>query len=273
MVFILKFEDKEFDGPYEICGIEIDIKGELLKGLVYYPPESFKPPYPLIIYFHGFPFTVNLQDIARNYKHLLDMGSAIIVFNFRGYGYSDGIISLESQLVDANKIIQFVKEMAKDNIFDLNNINILAHDFGAYIALLLCSKIKIINKLLLLTPILDVKRHVNDEEFKKILYYMNRFYPGYMRGLSDVDHFVEITKKELTNDKFQIEKAVRKLKNKRIKIIIGEKDKITLLSELEVFQITPVPPEKLLIDGMDHEIMNDEDLDRINEEIKKFFIS
>ena len=104
------------------------------------------------------------------------MGYALIVFNFRGYGFSQGSISIESQVLDAKMVIDFVKQMFKHSIFDQDNINILAHDFGAYIALLLCSKEKLINTLLLLTPILDVKRHVYDEEFLKVLHYMNRFY-------------------------------------------------------------------------------------------------
>jgi len=70
----LKFENEQHDGEYEVCGIDIDIKGELFNGLVYYPPTSFKKPYPLIIYFHGFPFTQSLKEIVRNYKYLLDMG-------------------------------------------------------------------------------------------------------------------------------------------------------------------------------------------------------
>jgi len=267
----MKFENEQFDGQYEVCGLDIDIKGELFNGLVYYPPTSFKKPYPLIIYFHSFPFTQSLQEIVRNYNYLLDMGNALIVFNFRGYGFSQGNISIESQVLDAKMMMDFVKQMFKHGIFDLNNINILAHDFGAYIALLLCSKEKKIKKLLLLTPIFDVERHINDEEFKKILYYVNRFYPGYMRGIEDVDNFVEMTKKELTKDKFKIEKAVRKLKKIRIKIIIGDKDKITPLSELDIFQNTAITTEKLLIEGMDHEIMNDEDLEKINEQIKVFF--
>jgi len=127
-------------------------------------------------------------------------------------------------------VIDFVKQMFKHDIFDLNNINILAHDFGAYIALLLCSKEKIIKRLLLLTPIIDVERHVNDEEFLKVLYYINRFYPGYMRGIQDVENFVKIAKKELSKKEFQIENSIKKLKIKRFRIILGEVDKITPLS-------------------------------------------
>ena len=268
----MKFENEQYDGEYEVCGIDIDIKGELFNGLLYYPPASFKKPYPLIIYFHSFPFTQALQELVRSYKYLLDMGYALIVFNFRGYRFSQGSISIESQVLDAKMVMDFVKQMLKPGIFDLDNINILAHDFGAYIALLLCSKEKSINRLLLLTPILDVNRHVHDEEFLKVLYYINRFYPGYMRGIQDVENFVKIAKKELSKKEFQIENSIKKLKIKRFRMILGEVDKITPLSEVnEIIQFSNVEPEISFIEGMDHEIMNDEDLEKINKQIKEFF--
>jgi len=268
----LNFESKQFDRAYEVCGIDIDIKGELFNGLLYYPPASFKKPYPLIIYFHSFPFTQSLQDIVRSYEYFLDMGYALIVFNFRGYGFSQGTISIESQVLDAKMVMDFVKQMLKHGIFNLDNINILAHDFGAYIALLLCSKEKSINSLLLLTPILDVNRHVHDEEFLKVLYYINRFYPGYMRGIQDVDTFVNIAKKELSKKAFQIENAIQKLKVKRFGIIIGKADKITPLNEVnEILKYSNIEPEISFIEGMDHEIMNDEDFEKIIEQIKEFF--
>jgi len=268
----LTFEKKQYDGEYEVCGIDIDVKGELFNGVLYYPPTSFNKPYPIVIYFHSFPFTQSLQEIVRNYRYILDMGYALIVFNFRGYGYSQGRISIESQVLDAKMVLNFVKQMFPHNIFDQDNINILAHDFGAYIALLLCSKERIINKLVLLTPILDVKRHVYDDEFLKVLYYMNRFYPGHMRGIEDVDNFVKIAKKELSKKAFQIEKAIQKLKVNKIRVIIGDSDKITPLSEVnEILKYSNIEPELIFIEGMDHEIMSEEDSEKINEYIKEFF--
>ena len=62
--------------------------------------------------------------------------------------FSEGEISIKSQISDALKIIEFIRIIAKEKIFDKDNINILSYDFGAYIALILCSKIKEINRLL-----------------------------------------------------------------------------------------------------------------------------
>ena len=183
----MEFQEKQFDGPYEVIEVEIDNKGEFFKGLLYFPPESFQKPYPLVIYFHGFPQIFPLQEIVKGYRYILDNGIAFIIFNFRGYRYSDGVVSIKGQFSDTLKIVEFVENLAHNRIFDLKNVNILAHDFGAYIALLLCSKTKLINNLILLSPILQVEQHVNNEDFKKVLNYINRFLPGNVRGIQNIE--------------------------------------------------------------------------------------
>ena len=91
----MEFKEKQYDGPYEVSGIDIYNDGELFKGVLYYPPESYKKPYPLIIYFHGFPQLFSLQEIVKTYSFLLNMGLAFIVFDFRGYRFSEGKISIK----------------------------------------------------------------------------------------------------------------------------------------------------------------------------------
>ncbi len=36
----MEFKNKQFDGRYEISGIDIYNEGELFKGVLYFPPES-----------------------------------------------------------------------------------------------------------------------------------------------------------------------------------------------------------------------------------------
>ncbi len=256
----LEFKDKQFDGPYEVAGVDLQIEDQLFKGVLYFPPESFKKPYPLIIYFHGFPHVFTLQEIVKSYQFLLDDGFAFLAFNFRGYRFSDGKISINSQVVDGLKVVEFVKNMINDNIFDRDNINILAHDFGAYIALILCSKMEIINKLLLLSPIIDLKRHINAQGFEKTLYYLNRFLPGQMRGFSNVKEFIEMTKSELLNEQYQIARVVKQLKNKRLKLIIGEEDRITPISEVNILKEANLRLELTIIECLDHECSDDDQI-------------
>ncbi len=265
----MEFENKQFDGPYEVSEIEID---QMLRGILYFPPQSFKKPYPLIIYFHGFPQVFPLTEFIKRYKSMLDIGYSLLVFNFRGYGYSKGKISISSQVLDGQKIIEFVNAMVKNEIFDINNINIIAHDFGAYIALLLCSKVRVVNKLLLISPILELKKRVNSEDFKKALQYLNRFLPRSIHGIENIEEFIQMTKNELSKEEFQIEKCIPNLKNKQLKIIIGELDKVMPVVEVKkILKGANITPDIIIIDGIDHEFIEDEDLKMLNEEVLKFF--
>jgi alpha-beta hydrolase superfamily lysophospholipase len=200
------------------------------------------------------------------------MGYAFLIFNFRGYGFSAGKISINNQLSDAHKILEFSVLMAKKGIFMLDNINVIAHDFGAFIALLSCYKNTTINKLLLLSPILDLERHVHSNEFKNNLIYLNKFLPGLVKGIENVGDFIQLTKKELSEKQFRISYIIKHLKNKKIKIIIGEKDKLTPLSEVsEIMKSANISPEIKIINNMEHEWVEDREYEIITDEIKKYF--
>ncbi len=272
MVILLEFEEKQFDGNYEVIQVDIENEGEIFKGLLYLPSLSFEKPYPLIIYFHGFPQIFPLQEIVKNYKFILDMGYAFLLFNFRGYRYSDGKISIKGQYSDAEKIIEFTEKLANKGIFDLKNINIIAHDFGAYIALILCSKNSSIKNLLLISPLLNIERHVNSQNFKEALAYINRFLPGNIRGIENIENFIESTKNELLIEDFQIGNIITNSKNKNLKIIIGEIDKVTPISEVDyIQQKSNILCEVAIIKGMDHNWIENEEIEEINKEIEQFF--
>ncbi len=267
----MDFISKQFDGPYEVAEIRIKNKNQLFRGIVYFPPVTYKKPYPVVIYFHGFPQIFAFNEIVKNYNYLLDIGYAFIVFNFRGYHLTEGTVSLSNQTSDGVEILKFVEELAKHNIFDGNNVNIIAHDFGAYISLVLASKTNNINRLLLITPILDLKKHVESEEFLKVLHYINRFLPGNVRGIENTSAFIDMTKAELEREEFQIEKVVQRLQCKRLKIISGGVDKITTPTEiLKIFQNSSIAPEIFSIECMDHECNDENDIEKIKVEIKEF---
>ena len=269
----MEFQKKQYDGPYEVAGVEIHNEGQLFNGVLYFPPDPFKKPFPLIVYLHGFPQLFMLEEIVKSYRYLLDLGFSFLAFNFRGYRDSEGEISIGSQVSDSIKIIEFIKKMGKNDIFDINNINIIGHDFGAYITLILCTKTKTINKVLLLSPIIDLKRHVFDKTFQKKLHYINRFLPGHVRGVSNVTEFIKKTKSELENEEYQIQWVLQHLNNKNFKVIIGDEDKITPLSELDLLKKNSnMEFEFAVIKCMDHECLSDEHEKQIEEEILSFFI-
>jgi len=227
----MEFAKKQYDGPFEVVMVELQIEDQMFKGIMYFPPSKFKEPHPIIIYFHGFPQLFTLQEIARNYQYLLERGYILLIFNFRGYNFSDGVISIKNQVTDALKIIEFVNSMAKKQIIIKDDINILA-----------------------INPILDLKRHVKSNKFRESIAYINRFLPGCIKGISDVDSFIEFTNKELIQDQFNIDFFMNKIQTKDMKVIIGEKDKVTPIFEVEHYFNSVIKPENIIIiKDMDHE--------------------
>ncbi|MFX1276206.1 MAG: alpha/beta fold hydrolase [Promethearchaeota archaeon] len=268
----MEFENKRYDGEYEVAGLEIENEHQKIKGVIYFPPKKFKKPHPILIYFHGFPQLFTFQDIAHHYNFLLNKGYALLIFNFRGYKNSEGQISIKNQVSDANKIIDFILRMGEYSHFKLNNVNIIACNFGAYIGLITCSKIKLINRLVLISPILDLERHVNSDAFINSINYINTFLPGSVKGINDIINFLKMTKKELSKSDFKIKKVVKKLKNKDLIIIIGKKDKVTPISEVEnIFNNSNLTPKLIIIEDMDHECVFDDDFEDIRLKISEIF--
>lgn len=270
----LEFKDKQYDGPYEVSEIEIHNEGQIFKGILYFPREEFKKPYPLIFFSHDFPQLFTLKEIVREYQYLLESGFAFLVFNLRGYRYSEGIISIESQVSDSFKVIELIQFMSQNGIFSIKDINILAHGFGSYIALILCSQIKIINRLLLLCPILDLEKHVYSENFSKSLQYINRFLPGNIRGIEDVDEFIKKTKSELKRKEYQIKIFIKEITYNKMKLIIGDLDKITPINELnQIIRKNLKNIDIIVISGMDHVCIEDAHFEKTKNEITSFFIN
>jgi alpha/beta superfamily hydrolase len=268
----MEFTNPQFDGPFEVSEIEIYNEGERIRGMLYFPPNEFKKPYPLIIYFHEFPQLFSFQEVVKQYIYLLEMGYAFLVFNFRGYRLSEGKISLKSQISDGLKIGEFAEKMAEKDIFKKNNLNILANDFGGYIALLVSNKSSLLNRVLLLSPIIDLEKHVYSNDFKKVLAYIKRFLPTNVRGIGQIEDFIEYTRKEMSNKELNLKSITQDLHFEDLKIIIGEKDKVTPLNEVKLF-IKKLKKDInfSIIPEMDHEAFDEEDLKKIEEEIKEFF--
>lgn len=269
----MEFNEKQYDGPYEVSAVEININEQLLRGLLYLPEESYAKPYPIVTYFHDFPNLISLHQIAANLEFLLKLGFSLLVFDFRGYNNSQGKLSIQSQVQDSLKIAEFIQLMGKKGIFKLQELNVLAHGFGSYIALLLCSKIKFINNILLLSPILDVKKRVKDDSFVKTLEYIKRYLPENVHGIENIEYFLSKIKSELNSTEYQVEKVLNEMVYSKMKIIIGSENRFIDISELEIKifdQLTNV--EVVLIEHMDHDWTEEGSINKIQEEIQTFFI-
>ena len=125
---------------------------------------------------------------------------------------------------------------------------------------------------MLLSPILDLQRHIESEEFIKALSYINRFLPGSVKGIDNIPDFIKMTKKELSKKDHKIEKVIQRLKNKELKVITGGTDKITPVVEVErVFKKCNISPQIIIIDSMEHESIDEEVMEKVETELKNYF--
>jgi alpha/beta superfamily hydrolase len=252
--------------------VELEIDNQFLRGILYFPLDKFKKPLPIIIIFHGFPQLLTLNEIARIYQYLLEEGYIILVFNFRGYSDSDGEISISNQVNDAIKIIEFIEIMVKRGLILKDEINILSHDFGGYIALILCSKIKNINQLLIINPILNINQYIEKREFKRSIEYINHYLPGYVKGIEDIERFMKKIIEELNQDQYNIEHFLKNINYRDIKIIIDENINLTSLNEIQHYFNSKLNNINVIkIKNLDLEFFDGDISGKLKEEVLAFF--
>ena len=265
------FKEKIYDGPYEVVEIQITNEEKIFRGLIYFPDENkFRKPYPVIVFLQGFPQVFPFSYIIQEHEYLLKLGFAVILIYLRGYKFSEGTISLPGQVSDGLKIIEFLELMANKSIIDKSRICFVGNDFGAFISLVIAFKTDKINYLALLNPILDIERHVNDENFIRNLHYINKFLPGMIHGIEDIPKFLEKTKNEVKE--YPIESVICEIKAKKIMVILGDEDKLTPLEEFNrIFKKCNINFEEVIIENMDHEPEFEIEKKLIEQSLTKFF--
>ncbi|GAH37031.1 unnamed protein product, partial [marine sediment metagenome] len=76
----------------------------------------------------------------------------------------------------------------------------------------------------------------------------------------------------LKTKSYQIKEVLKQLNCKTLRIVIGNLDKITPVNEItEIVQNSINNLDLVIIDNMDHEIIQEEEVEKIHEEIKNFF--
>ncbi|MFX1574111.1 MAG: hypothetical protein ACFFB0_15310 [Promethearchaeota archaeon] len=83
---------------------------------------------------------------------------------------------------------------------------------------------------------------------------------------------MELTEKQF-DEQLEIENFKNQLKLKKLKIIVGENDKLTTITEINrVFQNAKINFELSVIKGADHDLYNEEELEKANKELINYFM-
>jgi acetyl esterase/lipase len=97
-------------------------------------PETLKDRYPLIIHVHGGGWVYGTKDtIYKAYgMAMAQKGFAVITFNYR----LAPIHNFPSQLIDIDRVMQFVQQNAKRYSLDPNNVFMIGDSAGAHLSAL-----------------------------------------------------------------------------------------------------------------------------------------
>ncbi|MEJ2248957.1 MAG: hypothetical protein P8Y97_04765 [Candidatus Lokiarchaeota archaeon] len=158
--------------------------------------------------------------------------------------------------------------MSDEKIFNLSNVNLIAEDFGAFTAINVCARKSLIKKLILVSPLLNIKKFIYKEEFRRTLEYINRFLPKNIAGIENIDEFIELTKSELEIGNYNPGKSIQNLKVRDLLVIIGQIDKFVSHSEIKnIFKNSNVVPDIEIIPNMDQIPFNEDEIKTLKNKI------
>ncbi|GEM_PF-761099 len=110
-------------------------RGEKLRGIVELPATG-NPPWPTVIFCHGFLSNKNSSCIPSFSNHLAAAGYAVYRYDLPGHGESGGDkaeVTLPRNLQDVSKVIDILSARPE---MDSGRIAITGHSFGGMTALL-----------------------------------------------------------------------------------------------------------------------------------------
>lgn len=137
-------------------------EGEQVVGMWHAPSAAEAPPFPVVVFLHG--FTADKAEAQRNFVYtaraLAATGIASLRFDFRGSGDSAGDFSdmtVAREVSDARAALSFAREQAG---VDTLRSGILGMSFGGLIAVLTLAEEPAVRTAVLWNPVSDLIRLV-----------------------------------------------------------------------------------------------------------------
>jgi len=214
------------DSPESMQPFVFQSKGEKLIGTFFKASGNEKKPTVLLL--HGFPGNENNFDIAHAVKR---SGFNAIVFHYRGSWGSGGEFSITNSLEDVSSALDYIMQgdIASKLGIDTNNIILIGHSMGGFLAFLTSLKYPQINHIASLAGF-------NFGFFSDYLLQNPQFVEATMDGLSQGSMLLKGTDGEksynemLANkDDWNLLKLLPELREKKILLVGAEFDYVAPL--------------------------------------------
>jgi fermentation-respiration switch protein FrsA (DUF1100 family) len=213
---------------------------------VLHVPKSV--PAPGIVFYHGFTGTrVEAHQLfVHAARHFCERGFAVLRFDFRGSGESEGLfqdMTLSGEVEDLKTAIDWIlgrREVIKDKV-GVNGLSL-----GGVVAILTAARNPKIKAVSLWSTPLDISgfERIEPNISQKLL----------EQGYADLSSGYRIGKAFLMDlDKHNITEAVSKISPRPLLIVHGTKDEVVPLWHAErLYEAAGEPKEKFFIEGADH---------------------
>jgi len=114
--------------------INLEVEGLKISGQLYLPDEGNQTPYPTVCVCHGIPVK-SPDPNDRGYPLLAERicreGLAVLIFNFRGTGASDGNLDILSWTRDLKAVIDYLSALPE---VDRSHLSLLGFSGGAAVS-------------------------------------------------------------------------------------------------------------------------------------------
>lgn len=210
----------------------------LVGDLLFPTNKKFPPPYPSVIYFHGFPGNAN--KLAGIGMSLVRRGYAYLAFDFQGIRLSEGDFSFVGEIQNANDALDYLKSQ---NIIEIdpNRIGIFGESLGGAIAICTAAMREEIQLTVTRAPVYDTCEFFNFPWIPETFRTMDTFMPGEVRGLNKPGKLEEL-KKEVQESKFNPMDVIHTISPRRVFILAsGQDELIPLQGVRKLFSNTRKP--------------------------------
>lgn len=173
-----------------------DLQAEIIQGkrgrlLVTIYRTGGEGVHPTILLNHGFPGIEKNFDLAQALRRV---GFHVLTYHYSGSWGSDGAYSYANDLEDAESLLEFI-ETNETYGFDKENLFVVGHSVGGFVASHLLARHKELKSGVLLTPcdLGGVVAFPDDTEVKKLLMEIFEGSPLWLNGTSSAALFKEVS--------------------------------------------------------------------------------
>lgn len=230
---------------------EFDSENQTLRGDFVLPLGD--GPFPGICKFHGLPG--GADQVSGISTRLAEAGYAVLTFDFRGFRRSEGLFSLEGEILDARNAVTHLIE-SQYTIEDW--VGVYGASYGGAVAI--CSAVRDarIRAVCVRAPVYDTLWFANSPMIKPAVDEILQVTPNEMHGLADPTTRKGILRKMIEDGMiYNPINEVDQVSPRPIFIVTGSADRgIPLEGVRRLFDAANRPKEFAVVEGADHNLSN-----------------